>query len=65
MKKKKIEIFAFCEATCPVCGKTFVPAAQHVYMDKRSRGKKVCSWHCVCESQRLKEDAAARKLKKG
>lgn len=52
------------ELTCPVCGKTFIAAPQHAYKDKRHQTKKVCSWHCVCESERLKDAAAqARALK--
>lgn len=40
---------------CQICGNNFVPAPQHVYRDKRAPYKKVCSWGCVCQSQRLKE----------
>ena len=65
MKKKKIQVFAFLELKCPVCGNMFIPAAQHVYRDRRSPYRKVCSWHCVCESERLKEAAAKRKTRKG
>lgn len=41
------------ESTCPVCGKVFIPASQHVYSAKipKKNGyiKKVilCSWSCV------------------
>lgn len=31
--------------TCPICGKTFVPAPMHIY--KIKYGKKVCSYHCM------------------
>ena len=41
------------ELICPVCGKSFIPAPMHVYRDKRCR-KRVCSWSCVCKSERLK-----------
>lgn len=57
-KEKMPQVLA--EATCPVCEKTFFPAAQHVYRDKRSPYKKVCSWGCVCASERLKEKARAK-----
>lgn len=40
---------------CRVCGKNFVPAPQHVYRDRRAPYLMVCSWSCVCQSQRLKE----------
>lgn len=33
---------------CPVCGKEFYPALQHVY--KNSKGKKVCSYSCARKS---------------
>lgn len=35
---------------CPVCGKGFVPAAEHVY--RTDDGKPVCSWHCLCDYRR-------------
>lgn len=41
------------EITCPVCGKTFIPAPQHAYSaeihKKNGYVKKVtlCSWSCV------------------
>lgn len=34
------------ELTCPVCGKTFVPAPEHAYKVDR---KTVCSYHCLCD----------------
>ena len=48
------------EKRCPVCGKIFFPSPAHVYKDKRSWGRLVCSWGCELESERLKE-AAKRK----
>lgn len=46
------------EKVCPVCGKTFIPAPLHVYrdarFDKSVKHALVCSWRCVCESERLK-----------
>ena len=59
MSKKQIkeaEINVLPELTCPVCGKVFLPAPQHIYKDKRS-SKRVCSWGCVCTSERLKARA--------
>ena len=49
------------EVKCPVCGKSFIPYPEHVYKDKRNSGKRVCSWSCVCKSERLKEEAAERR----
>lgn len=39
---------------CPVCGKNFIPAGQHIYKDARN-GSLVCTWTCVLKSERLKE----------
>lgn len=46
---------------CPVCGKTFFPFPEHVYKDHRNRSRNVCSYSCVLRSERLKEEAAARR----
>ena len=38
---------------CPVCGKKFIPAAQHVYkVDNRF----VCSWGCQRKAEKEKEE---------
>ena len=38
---------------CPICGKAFIKAPCHVFYDRRSYNKKaVCSWKCVCISER-------------
>ena len=58
MVKKQLEIFA--KAKCPVCGKDFIPAAEHVYRDKRSR-KRVCTYSCMLTSEKLKAAAARKK----
>ena len=50
------------ERTCPVCGKDFIPAAQHVYRDKH-RKYLVCSYSCMLESQRRKGKVRAKKVK--
>lgn len=39
---------------CPICNKSFIPAPYHVYRDKFTTRRMVCSWACVCESERLK-----------
>lgn len=34
--------------TCPVCGKGFIPAPEHVYKIRKSKHYiLVCSWKCV------------------
>lgn len=63
MKKKRISISE--SDICPVCGKSFISAPMHVYKDRRSYGtKKVCSWKCVCESERLLEAQKKRRREK-
>lgn len=63
MKKKRYPD-PFKELRCPVCGETFIPAAQHAYKDKRHPYKRVCTYHCVNESQRLKDAERKRKYRK-
>ena len=40
---------------CPVCGKTFFPAALHAYKDARNHARLVCTYPCYRESERLLE----------
>ena len=54
MRKVK-EIECIVNKKCRICGKNFVPAPQHIYRDKRNPYPMVCSWSCVCQSERLKE----------
>lgn len=55
MRKKRISYSE--SGICPVCGISFVPAPMHVCKDRRGYGKtNVCSWKCVCESERLLEE---------
>lgn len=44
--------------TCPICGKTFVPAAQHIY---RVNGRLVCTWGC---QRKVEKEKKARKNEK-
>lgn len=46
---------AIISISCPICGKSFVPAPMHIYRDKRCH-KRVCSWSCVCKSERAMGD---------
>lgn len=41
------------ETKCPICGKVFIPAPQHIY--KGEKGRLVCSWGCVCKYERERE----------
>ena len=46
------------EKKCPICKKTFLPAAYHAYKTS-PHGQLVCSYRCAIESDRRK--AANRK----
>lgn len=49
---RKID-FDYREHICPVCGRQFIPAPQHVYkLARDNHYQKVCSWHCLCEARR-------------
>ena len=38
---------------CPVCGKVYVPAPEHVYKVLiGGKRKNVCSWHCMRKYER-------------
>ena len=45
MMKERVEMV---EKTCPVCGKNFIPAIQHIY---RVKGKLVCTWTCMLKAE--------------
>lgn len=50
------------ELKCPICGKTFVPAPEHIYRDKRAwRGNFVCSYGCMLKSEQMKNESRKRK----
>ena len=40
---------------CPVCGKLFLPAAEHVYKKEGYRGGLVCTYSCMRKDQKAKE----------
>lgn len=64
MSKKEPNPFP--EVICPICGKTFIPASLHAYRDKRTyKTRRVCSYKCMRESERMKEAAKKAKAKKG
>lgn len=62
-RDERNEELKYRDAKCPVCGKNFIPAPLHVYRDKRG-SKKVCSWTCVLESERLKNANQKNKERK-
>lgn len=45
--------YPFIELTCYVCGKTFIPAIEHIFHETRN-GKKyyICGYNCNCEFNR-------------
>ena len=45
----------FVPVKCPICGKTYIPAPDHVY--RSYNGKKlVCSYKCSCQSRKEHPD---------
>lgn len=46
------------EFFCPICGKLFIPAPQHIY---KENGKVYCSWTCFCRRV-VKEKAKKVKI---
>ncbi len=65
MRNRKIDYETIVCRQCNVCGKKFIPAPQHVYRDRRVNHPMVCSWSCVCESERLKMAGIKIQSKKG
>ena len=52
MKTEKID---WKESTCPICGKKFIPAPEHVYRRRvRTSLRYICSYHCVLEYDKNK-----------
>ena len=48
--------------TCPVCGKTLLPAPMHAYKVSPNSGAPVCSYRCMMVCRR-KAEAGAHKRK--
>ena len=45
----------FVPVKCPICGKMYIPAPEHVY--RNYNGKKiVCSYACSCQSRKEHSD---------
>jgi len=43
-------------ATCPVCGRKYIPAPQHIYRaGSKEHGFRVCSWGCVRKWEKARE----------
>lgn len=54
MKTEKID---WKESTCPICGKKFIPAPEHVYRRRvRTSLRYICSYHCMLEYDKNKID---------
>jgi hypothetical protein len=42
---------------CPVCGKEFIPATEHIYSAFFGKNRKlVCRWTCMAKAQREHEE---------
>ena len=62
MAKRKYEYaqgVGFVPVKCPICGKMYIPAPEHVY--RNYNGKKlVCSYKCSCQSRKDHPDYRKR-----
>lgn len=47
---------------CPVCGKKFLPAPQHIYKTSPA-GRLVCTYHCMIK-YRKEQERKKRELKR-
>jgi transposase-like protein len=50
------------ERICPECGKQFVPAPEHAYVED---GKPFCRWNCICAYRKRNAKAKNSALKDG
>ena len=62
MKAEKIDRK---ESTCPICGKKFIPAPEHVYRRRvRTSLRYICSYHCMLEYDKNKIDRSQKRYGK-
>ena len=55
-KPVRKQFYAIMDTECPICGKNFVPAPEHIYNDSGYKGgKPVCSYTCHLEAFRRKK----------
>lgn len=45
----------FVPVKCPICGKMYIPAPEHVYRNYNGK-KMVCSYACSCQSRKEHPD---------
>ena len=45
----------FVSVKCPICGKMYIPAPEHVYRNYNGK-KMVCSYACSCQSRKEHPD---------
>ena len=57
--KNKLNL-VFREEKCPICGKKFIAAPQHVF--KYSETRHICSYPCMQEYRRRQEKLANKKM---
>ena len=49
----------FTPVKCPICGKMYIPAPEHVYRNYNGK-KMVCSYACSCRSRKEHPDYRKR-----
>lgn len=60
--KERIEQFGLTEHKCPKCGKLYSRTAQHAWKDgTNSKVVYFCSYHCMREAQKEREEKARQK----
>lgn len=57
------KIYTFMEHICPVCGKKFIKAPQHVWKTQHKGGKYICSYSCCLRYDREMENKKEERRK--
>lgn len=58
--------YAIIDKICPVCGKNFVPAPEHIYRIRinKNRSNLVCTYNCMINWQNKHEKRSRREYAK-
>ena len=56
--KMNYDVYSLKERECPVCGKIFVPAPQHVFVED---DKVFCKWTCLCAYRKQRKSEKPKK----
>lgn len=60
-----MEYYPFKELVCDVCGKTFIPAVEHIFNEVRcGKTYHICGYNCNCEFNRKKPKSKGGRWKK-